>query len=262
MRQCMINLSPEQCSSIEEVRNEIDRIDNSIITFLGERSQYVEKASGFKKDKESVSAPDRVKTMLVQRKKWAFDNGLDPVFIEELFKNITSHFIGKEKNKWLIQNQFSIEDIKITEATRDDLQSILDLQIASYQSEAMINDDFEIAPLLYSMQNMEKEYNDYKIFKAVFQDTIIGSVRGYQKNDISYLGKLIVHPDFQNLGIGRKLMLFFEKYFINCSECELFTGTNSVKNISLYKKMGYEIFKEEKISDKYGFVYMRKKLSV
>jgi chorismate mutase-like protein len=253
--------NPEECKSIEEVRNEIDRIDKSIITILGERSGYVEAASKFKKDTNSVQAPDRVKSMLVQRKKWAFENGVDPLFTEELFRNITSHFIQKEKNKWIIKNQFSINDVQITEVNPDDLKNILSLQISSYQSEAMINDDFEIQPLLYTVQDIEKEYIIKKIFKATFQDILIGSVRGYQKNDICYLEKFIVHPDFQNLGIGKKLMLFFENYFDKCSFSELWTGTNSIKNINLYKKMGYEIFKEEKISEKYGFVYLRKKLT-
>jgi chorismate mutase-like protein len=257
----MTNINPDQCESIAEVRSEIDRIDKSIIALLGERAKYVGKASEFKKDKESVSAPDRVKSMLVQRKKWAFDNGLDPIFIENLYKNITAHFIEKEKNKWLIKNQFSIDTVKFTDAGRDDLQNILSLQISSYQSEAMINDDFEIPPLLFTMQDMGKEYKDKKIFKAVFQGMIIGSVRGYQKDDTCYLEKFIVHPDFQNLGIGKKLILFFEKSFDECESSELWTGTNSVKNINLYKKMGYEIYKEEKVNEKYGFVFLRKKLS-
>lgn len=255
----MKQLKPEKCASIEDVRKEIDRIDNSIITLLGERSQYVETASKFKKDKESISAPDRLKSMLVQRKKWAFKNGLDPLFIEELFKNITAHFIEKEENKWIIKNQFSIDDVKIIEANHDDLQNILALQLASYQSEGMINDDFEISPLLYTMKHMENDYKDKKIFKAIFQGMIVGSIRGYKKKETCYIEKLIVHPGYQNLGIGKKLMLFFEKYFDLCSAFELFTGTNSIKNINLYKKLGYAIYKEEKTSDKYGFVFLKKK---
>ncbi len=256
----MKQIKPEKCASIEDVRKEIDRIDNSIITAMGERSRYVEAASKFKKDKESVQAPDRVRSMLVQRKKWAFENGLDALFIEDLFKNITNHFIEKEKNNWIIKNQFSIDGVKIVDANRDDLQNILAMQIASYQSEAMTNDDFEISPLLYTVQDMENDYKDKKIFKAMFQENIVGSVRGYKKNDICYLEKLIVHPDYQNLEIGKKLILFFERYFDTCSVCELFTGTNSVKNISLYKKSGYKVYKEENISDKYGFVYLKKKI--
>jgi hypothetical protein len=49
-----------------------------------------------------------------------------------------------------------------------------------------------------------------------------------------------------------------ENCFKGCKRYELFTGKKSVKNIYLYNKLGYRIFKEEKISEKLTFVYLEK----
>lgn len=40
-----------KCSSLEEVRSNIDRIDNEIIKLIAERTGYVMQASSFRKTK-------------------------------------------------------------------------------------------------------------------------------------------------------------------------------------------------------------------
>lgn len=52
-----------------------------------------------------------------------------------------------------------------------------------------------------------------------------------------------------------------ENYFMGCERYELFTGQKSVKNLYLYKKLGYKVFKEEKISEKLALVYLEKKVT-
>jgi len=69
---------------------------------------------------------------------------------------------------------------------------------------------------------------------------------------------LIVHPEYQNKGIGKKLMAAVEKCFKRV-RYELFTGHQSEKNLALYEKLGYKRFREEKINDGLRFVYLEKK---
>lgn len=49
-----------------------------------------------------------------------------------------------------------------------------------------------------------------------------------------------------------------EARFDNCMRYELFTGEKSEKNIYLYKKLGFKIYKEEKVTDDLSFVYLEK----
>lgn len=57
-----------QCNSLEEVRENIDRIDNEIIKLIAERGTYVVQASAFKKSEDGVKAPIEVKNWHFQNK--------------------------------------------------------------------------------------------------------------------------------------------------------------------------------------------------
>lgn len=72
-----------------------------------------------------------------------------------------------------------------------------------------------------------------------------------------YVGKLMVHPDQQKKGYGKKLLRELEGYYPN-KRFELFTSTRSLYNIRLYENMGYKKFKEEKVTDELVFAYMEK----
>lgn len=74
---------------------------------------------------------------------------------------------------------------------------------------------------------------------------IIGTIRAHQKDVTCYVGRLAVHPDMQNQGIGTALMKEIERYF-NLERFELFVGSKSGKNIHLYQKCGYNVFKTNK----------------
>jgi GNAT superfamily N-acetyltransferase len=72
-----------------------------------------------------------------------------------------------------------------------------------------------------------------------------------------YIGKLMVLPDYQNQGVGKRLLKTIESK-INCKRFELFTGFRSKKNIAVYEKCGYKIFKTEKITPELSLVYLEK----
>ena len=61
------------------------------------------------------------------------------------------------------------------------------------------------------------------------------------ENRVCHIGKLIVHPDFQNKGIGRELMTEIERLFPHCHKFSLFTGEETPNTLHLYSKVGYNI---------------------
>ncbi len=166
----------------------------------------------------------------------------------------------------------NFENLKIEEAGIDDAKEILALQKAVYVSEAEIINDFSIQPLTQTLDEIIEELRDQLVLKAIIVNDnneektcgagkngrIIGSVRGYQKNGTSYIGKLIVDPEYQSLGIGRELMSLIERRFFKTSRFELFTGSRSEKNIRLYKRLGYKPFRTEKVSETLSLVFMEK----
>ena len=91
---------PEACGNLEDVREAVDGLDREILRLLGNRARYVAAAARFKTNPRGVRAPERQKAMLARRREWAEDEGLDPDFVEGLYRNIVSHFVAREIDHW------------------------------------------------------------------------------------------------------------------------------------------------------------------
>lgn len=94
-----------KCSSLEEVRENIDRIDDAIIKLLAERGTYVKEASVFKTSEEGVKAPNRVESVIAKVRKRAVDYGADPDMAEALYREMISRFVNKEMDEFKKNNQ-------------------------------------------------------------------------------------------------------------------------------------------------------------
>ncbi|KAF0214707.1 MAG: acetyltransferase (GNAT) family [Geobacteraceae bacterium] len=148
--------------------------------------------------------------------------------------------------------------MKIEQATTNDAAEILALQKLAYVSEAEIYDDFSIQPLTQTLDNLVRELATHTTFKAVQEGRIVGSVRTLLDGGTCYVGKLIVHPEAQNQGIGSALMRHLEAFYPDAARFELFTGHKSLRNLHLYTKLGYREFKRVQVNDKVSLVYMEK----
>ncbi len=146
----------------------------------------------------------------------------------------------------------------IKEANISDMREILELQYLAYQSEARLFNAPDIPPLKQTLSDLETEFRKGIFLKASDENNvIIGSVRGYCDNQTLFIGKLMVHPNRQRQGIGTKLLIEIEKRYPGY-RYELFTSTRSEKNIALYKRLGYSIFDEKRITEELSFVYFEK----
>jgi ribosomal protein S18 acetylase RimI-like enzyme len=149
----------------------------------------------------------------------------------------------------------------IEKATVSDAEEILALQKLAYRSEAEIYHDFNIPPMVQTLEEIKKDFETQVYLKGVLAGRIIGSVRAYAKEGTCYIGRLIVRPDFQNQGLGTKLMKEIEDTFKASLRFELFTGDQSEKNLYLYQKLGYRKFKVAPITDRTTIVFLEKEPS-
>lgn len=146
----------------------------------------------------------------------------------------------------------------VERAALSDCQEILSLQKLVYVSEAEIYEDFGIAPLVQTLHEIEDEFRKKVFLKIVSDAKIIGSARGSAEKGTCYVEKLIVHPNFQNIGLGTKLIKELERFFSDCERFELFTGHKSQKNLRLYTKLGYIAFKSLRVTSNLNFVFLEK----
>ncbi|MBN2086304.1 MAG: GNAT family N-acetyltransferase [Anaerolineales bacterium] len=148
--------------------------------------------------------------------------------------------------------------IRIDPAQCGDAAEILALQKLAYRSEAELNNDFSIPPLTQTLAEMESEFSSKRFLKAATGGRIIGSVRGERRDGTCCIGRLIVHPNWQNRGVGGRLLRAIETDFPEAGRFELFTSDRSERNLYLYGKMGYREFKREPLNERVTLVYLEK----
>ncbi len=153
--------------------------------------------------------------------------------------------------------------VTIHRASVADAGEILSLQKRAYRSEAEIYGDFSIPPLTQTLENIEEEFQHTTFLKAIRdgaqEETIVGSVRAFLRDGTCHIGRLIVHPEVQNQGIGSRLMNAIELQFTQAERFELFTGHRSERNLYLYQKLGYTIFNTLPVNERLNLIYLEKK---
>ena len=148
-------------------------------------------------------------------------------------------------------------NIEIAKANKEDLPIILEVQHKAFRREAEEFNDFNIEPMTQTIEELEEEFRTFTYLKAVNENgQIIGSIRGYVKGGTSYIGKTLVHPDYQGQGIGTAMIKKLEE--INSApRYEINASIRCPQNIRLYEKLGFTRFKETKTENN-GFVYLEK----
>jgi ribosomal protein S18 acetylase RimI-like enzyme len=149
-------------------------------------------------------------------------------------------------------------DIIIEQASVGDAEEILELQKLAYRDEAAIYDDYSIPPLKQTLGQIRDDFAGQTFLKATLKEVIVGSVRAFAREGTCYIGRLIVHPDCRNRGIGTRLMYEIEGRFNGADRYELFTGEKSERNLYLYRKLGYAPCKRHRLTDKVTLVYLEK----
>ncbi len=146
----------------------------------------------------------------------------------------------------------------IERASLEDAGEILELQKLAYVSEAEIYEDYSIPPLIQTSEEIQKDFEAQVFLKASIDARIIGSVRACMKGATCHIGRLIVHPDFRNRGIGERLMTEVEGFFARAERYELFTGRLSERNLRLYRRLGYKTFASKSLSKRLTLVFLEK----
>jgi len=151
-----------------------------------------------------------------------------------------------------------MKKLLIKRARVEDAATILNLQKLAYLSEAQIYNNDSIPPLTQTLEEIRAEFDHQIFLKALIDGRIIGSVRAFQTQETCHIGRLVVHPDFQNRGIGSRLMDEIEAIFEKAKRFKLFTGDNSERNLYLYQKLGYREIQRQKFQGNLVLVYLQK----
>ncbi|KAA0949488.1 MULTISPECIES: chorismate mutase [unclassified Pseudomonas] len=84
------------CTSLEQVRENIDRLDRQIVALLAERGGFVSQAARFKKNTDGVKAPQRVEQVIAKVRSLSHAVGANPEVTEQVYRAMISAFIQQE----------------------------------------------------------------------------------------------------------------------------------------------------------------------
>ncbi len=89
-------ISIADCTSLDEVRANIDRLDREIVRLLAERGRYVVQAARFKKTRADVHAPGRVEQVVANVRGYAAEYGAPADVVERGYRALIEGFTEKE----------------------------------------------------------------------------------------------------------------------------------------------------------------------
>jgi len=85
------------CSSLAEVRERIDALDDRIVALLAERGRCVRDAARFKRDAFQVSAPQRQQQVFDKVRRLAEAHGAYPEVVDACYRAMVAGFIAREQ---------------------------------------------------------------------------------------------------------------------------------------------------------------------
>ncbi|PST27267.1 chorismate mutase [Mesorhizobium plurifarium] len=90
--------TPAECTTMADIRVEIDRLDRALMTLFAERWSYIERAAEIKRPLNlKADIPARVAEVKENARRNAAELGIEPDFYEQLWAQLIAHAIAHER---------------------------------------------------------------------------------------------------------------------------------------------------------------------
>ena len=90
-------MSPAECHTKDEVRVEIDRIDQALLNLFAERHRYVTRMAEIKTDPHEANDPKRTQAVIDKQRRRAEELGLDEDQAEMIWRSLIAWNVNYEK---------------------------------------------------------------------------------------------------------------------------------------------------------------------
>lgn len=91
---------PGDCTTMAEIRAEIDRLDEALVQLFAERAGYIDRAAEIKAEVDLPARIDaRVEEVVRNVRTHAATHGLPPDLVEKLWRRLIDWSIAREESK-------------------------------------------------------------------------------------------------------------------------------------------------------------------
>lgn len=154
------------------------------------------------------------------------------------------------------------DELAIHPVTDADAGELLTLRRAAFVTEAQLVGDPNIPPLTQTLDELRADLArpDVLTLGAWQGPRLVASIRVLVEDARATLGRFAVAPDLQGRGIGTRLLDEIVAHLPEgTQEVWIFTSRDSVQNIAMYTKRGYE-FQHDQTAGDLTYSYLRKLL--
>ncbi|WP_029039849.1 chorismate mutase [Cucumibacter marinus] len=89
--------TPAECVTKDDVRVEIDRLDQALLTLFGERHQYVRRIADFKDSPDEAFDRERIEAVIAKVRDRAKGHKMDPDQAELIWRTLIDWNVNYEK---------------------------------------------------------------------------------------------------------------------------------------------------------------------
>jgi len=86
----------KECKTLDEVRTEIDKLDDQIVELIGSRNSYIKQAAKFKNTVDEVKAPERINDIIAKVRHKALTMGMSANLLEEIYTIMIDEMVESE----------------------------------------------------------------------------------------------------------------------------------------------------------------------
>lgn len=86
----------EECGNLEELRNCIDKLDDSIVELIAARNAYVKQAAQFKHSIDEIKGDERMEAVMDRVRTKAMEFGVSPNLLTKLYTIMIDEMVEAE----------------------------------------------------------------------------------------------------------------------------------------------------------------------
>ncbi|WP_300367319.1 chorismate mutase [Hydrogenimonas sp.] len=86
----------KECKTLEELRKEIDKVDEKIVELIAVRNDYIKQAANFKHTVDEIKADDRIDDVLNHVRHKALTLGVSPNMVADIYKQMIDAMVETE----------------------------------------------------------------------------------------------------------------------------------------------------------------------